>query len=147
MKTTPVSPIKGLNRSAGNSMSKRFRTHGFETTRHFGDIPRKFTLLLTTSHPESPTEGAGEVACGPAELTGTTAVIELHDVTRIDGWGLALLLEVLKRIAAQAGANIALVGVHETVSKILELGGSDQPFRIFSSREEALADQRHLLAA
>lgn len=145
MKTTPIGPI-AKRHSVRISIAKPFRPPELKVAWRSDEARRGFNLLLTTGHPESADEGAGEVVCVPAEFAGSAVVVDLHEVTRIDSWGLALFMEAMKRIAAR-GADLVLVRVHEAVRRILELAKLDQVFRIFSSREEAVADQRQLLAA
>jgi len=96
-----------------------------------------FDLLMTTTHPESADEGAGEVVRVPAEFTERTVLIDLNEVTKIDSWGIALFIEALHRITAHGG-NLVLIGIRDDVRRVFETAKLDQVFRICSTREEAL---------
>jgi anti-anti-sigma factor len=106
--------------------------------------PQPFNLLMTTSHPNSAGEFAGEVVPVPAEFTERTVLIDLNEVTRIDSWGLALFMEAMQRITAYGG-SLVLIRIHEDVRRVLEAAKLDQVFHICANREEALAlhCQRH----
>jgi len=94
---------------------------------------------MTTSHPESADEWAGEVVRVPAEFAERTVIIDLNEVTRIDSWGIALFIEAMHRISAHGG-NLVLVRIQEDVRRLLETAKLDQVFHICATREEALAE-------
>ena len=108
--------------------------------------PQPFNLWMTTSHPESPDEWAGEVVHVPAEFTERMVLIDLNEVTRIDSWGIALFIEAMHRITAHGG-NLVLIRIHDDVRRVLETAKLDQVFHICASREEALAERGRLSAA
>ncbi|MEO8354195.1 MAG: STAS domain-containing protein [Chthoniobacteraceae bacterium] len=135
-----------LNRYFAASTHKQFRPHIPARARTSSRSPQPFTLLLTTNHPDSSDEGAGEVVRVPAEFNDRTVIIDLNEVTRIDSWGLALFIEAMQRITA-CGGNLVLIRIHEDVRRVLETAQLDCVFPIFSTREEALAEHGHLSAA
>ena len=108
--------------------------------------PQPFNLWMTTCHPDSADDCAGEVVCVPAEFNERTVVVDLHEVTRIDSWGLALFMEALQRITAHGG-RLVLIRIHADVRHVLETAKLDHVFHICEDREEALAEHERLFAA
>jgi anti-anti-sigma factor len=108
--------------------------------------PQPFNLWMTTCHPESEDECAGNVVHVPAEFTERTVLIDLHEVTRIDSWGIALFIEAMQRITAHGG-HLVLIRLHDDVRRVLETAKLDQVFHICANREEALAEHGRLFAA
>jgi len=84
-----------------------------------GSSRHPFNLSMTTSHPESADEWAGEVVRVPAEFAEQTVIIDLNEVTRIDSWGIALFIEAMHRISAHGG-NLVLIRIREDVRRLLE---------------------------
>lgn len=103
------------------------------------DSPQTFSLLITTTHPDSTCQLAGEVVGVSAEFKEKMVLVDLNEVTYIDSWGLAIFMEAMQRITAQGG-NLVLIRLHENVRRVLETAKLDQIFNIFSTREEALAE-------
>jgi anti-anti-sigma factor len=108
--------------------------------------PQPFNLWMTTCHPESADDCAGDVVRVPAEFTERTVLIDLNEVTRIDSWGIALFIEAMQRITAHGG-HLVLIRLHEDVRRVLETAKLDQVFHICANREEALAEHERLFAA
>jgi anti-sigma B factor antagonist len=75
----------------------------------------------------------------PAEINDRAVLINLEELTGIDSRGIALFIEAAQRIAAQGG-SLALFGIHDDLRRVFKMTLLDQVFRIFSTREEALAD-------
>jgi anti-anti-sigma factor len=98
-----------------------------------------FNLLMTTTHPDSSEQWAGEVVGVPAEFKERMVLVDLNEVTSIDSWGLAIFMEAMRRITA-LGGNLVLIRIHDNVRRVLETAKLDHIFEIFSTREEALAE-------
>lgn len=105
-----------------------------------------FNLLITTTHPDSSDQRAGEVVGVPAEFKGRMVLVDLNEVTTIDSWGLAIFMEAMQRITA-LGGNLVLIRIHDNVRRVLETAKLDHIFEIFSTREEALAEHGQLVLA
>jgi len=100
--------------------------------------PQPFDLLMVTTHPDSPDEGAGDVVTVPAEFGERSVLIDLSEVTRIDSWGLALFVEAMHRITA-LGGRLVIFGIRENILRVFETAKLDHVFHICCTREEALA--------
>jgi anti-anti-sigma factor len=98
-----------------------------------------FNLLITTTHPDSSDQWAGEVVSVPAEFKERMVLVDLNEVTFIDSWGLAIFMEAMQRITARGGI-LVLIRIHDNVRRVLETAKLDHIFEIFSTREEALAE-------
>ena len=72
-----------------------------------------------------------------------TVFIDLQNVTNITSSGIAFFMESMHRIAADGG-SLVLIGVREEVRRVFETARLDRVFRIFSTREEALASRHDL---
>jgi anti-anti-sigma factor len=71
-----------------------------------------------------------------------TVFIDLEHVTRITSSWIALFMESMQRINAHGG-SLVLIGVHEEVRRIFETAQLDKVFRIFPTREAAIASGRN----
>ena len=91
-------------------------------------------------------ERSGDVVRLPAEINERTVLINLNEMDHIDSWRIAPLLEAMQRIKAHGG-NLVFFGIRDDLRRFFERARLDQVFRIFSTREEALADQGRRPAA
>jgi anti-anti-sigma factor len=108
--------------------------------------PQAVNLLITTTHPESADQWAGEVVGVPAEFKEGTVLVDLNELTTIDSWGLAIFMEAMRRITARGG-NLVLIRIHDNVRRVLETAKLDNISQMFSTREEALAKHGRLFRA
>lgn len=146
MKTPSTNPLAKTNSSVFAPTSKGFGLPELEKEGSSrGPVPR-INLLLNTIHPESTDAGAGEVVYVPVEFTEDAVLLDLKEVTRIDSRGLALLLEAMQRVTAR-GRRLILTGIDERIRGVLETAKLDRVFQIAPTREHALAESSHLLAA
>jgi anti-anti-sigma factor len=67
-----------------------------------------------------------------------TVFIDLQHVTEITSSGIALFMESTQRINAHGG-SLVLIGVRDEVRRVFETARLDKVFRIFPSREAAIA--------
>jgi len=65
-------------------------------------------------------------------------VVDLTKVTYFDSSGLAALIEGMQKVQ-EYGGRLALAGVQESVTHILEIARLDQVFQIFPDVDSALA--------
>ena len=107
--------------------------------------PQPFNLWMTTCHPESANDCAGDVVRMAVEFTERIVLIDLHEVTLIDSSG-ALFIEAMERFAAY-GRHLILIELHEDVRRVLERAKLDRDFHMCSTREEARTKHGRLCAA
>lgn len=100
--------------------------------------PQRIEVFLTTNHPDSEEDGAGEVARLSTEFRGRSVLVDLHEVTTIDSWGIALFIEAMHRVSAYGG-SLVLFGIREELREVLETAKLDCVFNICATREEALS--------
>ena len=97
--------------------------------------------------PPSRTELAGQPSGATPRLSfetrEQTVFIDLQNVTNITSSGIAFFMESMHRISADGG-SLVLIGVREEVRRVFETARLDRVFRIFSTREEALASYHDL---
>jgi anti-anti-sigma factor len=103
-------------------------------------LPEILELSITNPRAGFTDERSSVTVELPAEFDEQTVLINLNQVARIDSWGLALFIEIMQRITAHGG-NLALFGIQGNVRRVFETTRLDQVFRIFSTREEALANR------
>lgn len=65
-------------------------------------------------------------------------LVDLHQVTYIDSTGLGALVSCLKLIGKEG--EFALCGMNDAVTSLFKLTRMDRVFRLYTSRELALAD-------
>jgi anti-anti-sigma factor len=116
------------------------RLPGFVEGRVGGDPPKIFELSIVNPETGLPGERSGDVVRLPAEINERTVLINLNEMDHIDSWRIALLLEAMQRIKAHGG-DLVFFGIRDDLRRFFERARLDQVFRIFSTREEALADQ------
>ena len=66
-------------------------------------------------------------------------IVDLTGVGFMDSTGLGVLMGAFKRLRA-ARAELLLVVTNYDVERVLEITGLDQTFRVYRSRDDALAD-------
>ncbi len=69
----------------------------------------------------------------------TTLLIDLANVTFIDSSGLGALI-VAERHLDEAGGQLRLVSVPQTVAKVFAIAGLDQRFHVYPTAEHATED-------
>ena len=67
----------------------------------------------------------------------TVAVVDLSDVSFVDSTALGVLVSGVKRLRS-AGGDLRLVVTQPRISKVFEITGLNDVFRIYSSAEEAV---------
>jgi len=73
-----------------------------------------------------------------AERKPTTAVVDLSDVSFVDSTALGVLVSGVKRLRS-GGGDLHLVVTQPHISKVFEITGLTEVFRIFPTLEEAVA--------
>ena len=73
-----------------------------------------------------------------AERRPTTAVVDLSDVSFVDSTALGVLVSGVKRLRS-GGGDLHLVVTQPHISKVFEITGLTEVFRIFPTLEEAVA--------
>lgn len=99
-----------------------------------------FELSMANPRAELRDERSMAVANLPAEFNEHTVLVNLNGVTSINSRGIALFMEAMQHIT-EHGGNLVLFGVRDDVRRVFETTRLDQVFHIYSTREEALADQ------
>jgi anti-sigma B factor antagonist len=72
-----------------------------------------------------------------AEAGRTVAVVDLSDVSFVDSTALGVLVSGVKRLRS-SGGDLRLVVTQPRISKVFEITGLNDVFRIYSSAEEAV---------
>ena len=72
-----------------------------------------------------------------AEAGRTVAVVDLSDVSFVDSTALGVLVSGVKRLRS-AGGDLRLVVTQPRISKVFEITGLNDVFRIYLSAEEAV---------
>jgi anti-anti-sigma regulatory factor len=67
-------------------------------------------------------------------------LIDLNNFSSLDSGIIGVLIEAMQRVNA-SGGKLAIFGIRENVRQAFENAHLDQVFAIYSTREEALADQ------
>lgn len=65
-------------------------------------------------------------------------VVDLSGVSYVDSSGLAVFIEAMQRVQSYGGV-FALCGMRPNVQHIMEIARLDQVFRIYPTRDEAVA--------
>ena len=73
-----------------------------------------------------------------AERGGTTAVVDLSEVSFVDSTALGVLVSGVKRLRS-SGGDLHLVVTQPHISKVFEITGLTDVFRIFPTLDEAVA--------
>jgi ABC-type transporter Mla MlaB component len=111
-----------------------------EEWRNISDRPYSLELAATNAHADPIEERPAEGVRVRAEFIERNVLIDLNEVTSIESGRIAILIDGMNLIAARGG-NLAIFGVRDEVHRVLKIARLDQVFRIFSTREEALASQ------
>src|SRR5260221_4843597 len=101
--------------------------------------PKILELSMVNPRLDLVDERSGKVVRLPSEMSGSNLLINLTKMT-LDSWGIALSIVAMQQITSRGG-NVALFGIREDVRRVFESIQLDKVFRIFPTREEALAHQ------
>ena len=117
-------------------------------TRSNSTSPQKVHFQLGTSpaplrHSTLASGESGTTLGYTARARKRIILISMQKVTRIDSRGLARFMEVMEEIAAQDG-ELVFFGMNREVRRVFATAKLDQVFRIFATRDEALAYQAGL---
>ncbi|HWI21389.1 MAG TPA: STAS domain-containing protein [Baekduia sp.] len=79
-----------------------------------------------------------EAISGGIDAGADTIIVDLTQATFLDSTALGVLIGAVKRLRATDG-GLSIVNVNSNIAKTFEITGLDQIFKIYESREQALA--------